>query len=212
MGQGLGTAKIAQGLLLTAQHPLGQPGPRHLGRHKQPGLSRSQRPCQAGRDRVCSSPQASPAVLGLGAPVALEILKLRSEGAVRTPGMCWVFLLAPHSLSIPCPCLCPWRRAGMRCPLPRASPEDWGTYGGHSSRHWWRSWCYRKGSHGVIMDVQERELLGAPHRQGGLAPPEESVLAFLKCPRVQLLPFIHLTMGLGPVLSHGHSPMDTIHG
>lgn len=48
--------------------------------------------------------------------------------------------------------------------------------------------------------------------QGGLAPAEESVLAFLKCPRVQLLPSIHFTMGLGPLLSHGHSPMDTIHG
>lgn len=131
-GQGLGTAKIAQDLLLTAQHPLGQPGPRHLGRHKQPGLSRSQRLCQAGRDRVCSSPQASSAVLGLGTPVALEILKPVSEGAVRTPGTCW----GSACSSFPAHCLSltlSLEEGRAEVPLPRASPADWGC----SSRHWW---------------------------------------------------------------------------
>lgn len=126
----------------------------HLGKHKQPGLSRSQGPCQAGRDRVNSSHQASSAVLGLGTPVALEMLKPMSEGAVITPGTCWgsacslTMSLEESRAEVPCPEPLHqiWERAGNVLPDAGGDPGATG-----------------KGSHGAP-GVQDRELLGAPGR------------------------------------------------
>lgn len=61
----------------------------------------------------------------------------------------------------------------------------------------------------TVPQVCRRDSSWERHTGRGLAPSEESVLAFLKCPRVQLLPSIHVTMGRGPVLSHGHNPGET---
>lgn len=125
-------------------------------------------------------------------------------------------VLGPCLLLVPCPLLVPDPVPGGeqgRCPPPAQSlPSRLGNVQGTFFQ-----------TLVVILVLQEREVTvlwmcrrencWEPHAgQGGLAPPEESVLAFLKCPRVQLLPSIHLTMGLGAVLSHGHSPMDTSHG
>lgn len=80
---------------------------------------------QGWQDRVCGSPQAPSAVLGLGTPVSLEILKSASEGAERTPGTCW----GSSCSSFPAHCFSlslslSLEESKAEVPLPRASPAD----------------------------------------------------------------------------------------